>query len=193
MRKLDKIVDFFFEVGSMRRMRRMHSQALRESTESLADHSFRAAVIGLVLAEMEGCNSTKVVKMALLHDLAESRTGDANFVHKRYIIQHEKQAYTDQLTGMPGGDELISLLDELNELKTKEARVAKDADDLEQILLQRDYLWHKEKDFILWHEHMAKRLRTKSAKRIAKIAESRNPLQWVYNFAKIPPTKSFSY
>lgn len=127
------------------------------------------------------------MKMGLFHDLAEARTGDANFVHKIYVKQDEKRAYREQLEAVPGGNEVVGLLDEFNECKTKEAMVAKDADRLDQILLQREYLQDKPHDFKLWHENIAKDLQTESAKELAGKIKERNPIQWVYNFAKIPP------
>ncbi|MBU1110153.1 HD domain-containing protein [Patescibacteria group bacterium] len=101
-KNLSTIVDFLFEVGSLQNMQRMHSQVLRLADETIAEHSFRVAIIAMVLAELEGVNKEKVMKMGLFHDLAEARTGDANFVHKLYVSQDEKRAYTDQLQSIPG-------------------------------------------------------------------------------------------
>lgn len=44
--------------------------------ESVADHAFGVAAIAMVLSDSRGLDSTKVLKMAVLHDLAESITGD---------------------------------------------------------------------------------------------------------------------
>lgn len=186
-KKLGKTVDFFFEVGTLQNMQRMHSQVLRLADETIAEHSFRTAIIAMVLAELEGADKDKAMKMGLFHDLAEARMGDANFVHKFYIKQEEKKAYSEQLQDIPGGEEITQLLDEFNEKKTKEAMVAKDADRLDQILLQREYLQDKPYDFDLWHNNIAKDLQTDSAREIASKIKERNPLQWVYNFAKIIP------
>ena len=76
---------------------------------------------------------------------------------------------------------------ESNDKKTKEAIVAKDADRLDQILLQREYLQDKQYDFDLWHNNIAKDLQTNSARDIASKIKERNPLQWVYNLFKISP------
>jgi len=37
------------------------------------------------------------------------------------------------------------------------------------------------------NKNIAKDLQTESAKQLAKKIKERNPLQWLYNFAKIPP------
>lgn len=183
-KKLNKIVDFLFEVGSLQNMQRMHSQVLRLADETIAEHSFRTGIIAMVLAELEDVDKEKVMKMALFHDLAEARIGDANFVHHFYVKQEERRAYHEQLKDIPGGEEIIKLLDEFNKQKTKEAVVARDADRLDQILLQREYLQDKPQDFKLWHQNMAKDLKTKSAKELAREIKKHNPLQWVYNFAR---------
>lgn len=183
-RQEKKIVDFLFEVGSLQNMQRMHSQVLRLADETIAEHSFRAGIIAMVLAELEGVDKEKAMKMAFFHDLAEARIGDANFVHHFYVKQEERRAYQEQLKDIPGGREIIKLLDEFNRQETKEAIVVRDADRLDQILLQREYLQDKPQDFKLWHQNMAKDLKTKSAKELAREVKRHNPLQWVYNFAK---------
>src|SRR3990167_9120432 len=186
-KKLGKIVDFFFEVGTLQNIQRMHSQVLRLAKETIAEHSFRTAIIAMVLAELEGADKDKAMKMGLFHDLAEARIGDANLVHKLYVKQEKKKARSEQLQGIPGSGEIAQLLDELSDKKTKEAIVAKDADRLDQILLQREYLQDKQYDFDLWHNNIAKDLQTNSARDIASKIKERNPLQWVYNLFKISP------
>jgi len=123
-KKLGKIVDFLFEIGSLQNMRRMHSQVLRLAEETIAEHSFRTAIIAIVLVELEGADKKdKAMKMGLFHDLAEARMGDANFVHKLYVEQDEKRAYREQLESIPDGQAIVELLDEFNEEKSKEAIV----------------------------------------------------------------------
>ena len=42
----------------------------------MADHTFSMAVIGMIISDLENLDSEKVLKMILLHDLAESKIGD---------------------------------------------------------------------------------------------------------------------
>lgn len=44
--------------------------------ESVADHSYAAAVLAMARSDEEGLDTASVLRMALLHDLAESDTGD---------------------------------------------------------------------------------------------------------------------
>jgi len=183
-KKLEKIIDFIFEVGTARNIIRSHNQVLRQANDSIASHSFRVAIIGLMLADLEKADSDKVVKMCLLHDLAEVRTGDSNFINKFYRIEKEKEAVIDQWSGMPGEKETIKLLAEYGGRKTREAIIAKDADSLDQIFLQKEYLSDKPYDFKKWHEHSVRSLKTVLARKIAEKASKTNPLKWVDNFER---------
>lgn len=44
--------------------------------ESVADHSFRVGLAALLLSDLTGLDTLKAVRMALIHDLAESTIGD---------------------------------------------------------------------------------------------------------------------
>lgn len=166
---LNHLVDFIFEMGTLRNMRRMHSQVIPNSNDTIASHSFRTAIIGYLLADLEGADKDKVLKTALFHDIPETRTGDVNFIHHFYVAQEEQKAYTDQTIDIPAGREIKSLLDEFNNKESREAIIAKDADILDQIALQKEFLSEKPEDFAKWHEFSAKKLKTKSAKRLAEV------------------------
>lgn len=176
------LADFIFETGTLRNMKRMHSQVLPSSNDTIASHSFRTAIIGYLLADLENADKNKVLKMALFHDICEARTGDANFINKFYSEQKEKLAYQDQTKNIPSGEEINFLLNELSKKKTKEAIVAKDADTLDQMFLEKEVLGEKPEDFAKWHEFSAKKLKTKSAQKLAEAVKNRNPMQWFYNF-----------
>jgi len=179
---LNHLTDFIFEMGTLRNMRRMHTQVIPNSNDTIASHSFRTVIIGYLLAEMEGVNKEKVLKMALFHDIPEARTGDPNFINKFYVKDQEEKAYCDQVTNLPAENELKTLFNEYNEKKTKEAIVAKDADTLDQLFLEKEVLNEKPEDFAKWHEFSVRKLKTKSAKQLAKSIKNRNPMQWFYNF-----------
>ena len=177
---LKTIVNFLYEVGTAKNIVRSHHQIINWSNDTIASHSFRVAIIGLILANLEKVNEDKVLKMCLLHDLAELRTGDANFMNKYYRVENEKKAIFDQWKDIVGGKKVISLLKEYNERKSKEAIIAKDADILDQIFLQKEYLSHRPYDFQKWHDHHEKRLKTKSALKIARLVLETETMDWVY-------------
>ena len=121
------IVDFLFEIGSLKRMIRNSYQTLGSGGETVAEHSFRCAVIGYCLAKMENADEDKVVKMCLFHDLLEARTGDQNWINKHYTEAFKEKAREDQCQVLPFGSEMLKLLSEWIGW-TEEAVLAKDAD-----------------------------------------------------------------
>ncbi len=130
-----EIINFFFELGMLKKTPRSGFQFLGSGSESVADHSFRVAMIGFVLARMESnVDPFKVICLCLFHDLPEARTGDLNYVNKRYVTVDETGAIEDLTGSLPFGDELKGLLREYREAETPEARLVHDADQLDLIV-----------------------------------------------------------
>lgn len=186
--KIEKrIAQFLFEIGTLRRIPRIHRQTLltEDTTDTIASHTFRVAMIGWHLAMMEKVDPYKVVMMCLLHDLPEARSNDHNWVHKRYIKIFDDEINKDQLGTLPDR-ELFLLGEEYRERKTKEAVVAKDADYVDQILLLREYEWQGNKEAGLWLHDKEKRvayakvkdLKTKSAQKIGRAIYDERPSTW---------------
>ncbi len=91
----------------LKRSPRTGYQFLGTGGESVADHSFRMTIVGYVLASMEPeADGNKVVLMCLFHDLPETRTGDHNYVNKRYTQVDEESALEDQVRGLPFGNDM---------------------------------------------------------------------------------------
>lgn len=178
------IADFLFEIASLRRLIRAHSQVIDQADDNIADHSFRVAVMGMILATIEPCDSNKVLKMCLFHDVVETRIGDANFVNQQYVELHEQEARRDQMKGLPIENEVLGLMEEFEQGKTLEAIVAKDADLLDQMILQQEYFYNDEKNRNIWHSHTEARLKTKEAKKLAAEIKKANPFEWVYRMAE---------
>ncbi|MAF43176.1 MAG: hypothetical protein CMI54_03270 [Parcubacteria group bacterium] len=180
----DKIVNFLFEIASLRRLTRSHRQVIQEVSDNISDHSFRVAVIGMILAESEKCDINKVLKMCLFHDIVEARTGDANYINKIYVDLHEKEAREDQMVGLPIAREMLKILEEYEERKSKEAIIAKDADVLDQMILEQEYFYKDKKNRKIWQNHKVYVPKTKSAKKLAEKIMKSNPLEWVYQLAE---------
>jgi putative hydrolase of HD superfamily len=161
------MVEFMFEVGMLKRSPRTGYQFLGSGGESVADHSFRTAVIGYVLASMEpDADRDKVILMCLFHDFPEARTGDHNYVNKKYVIVDEEKAVQDQVQGLPFGEEISRLILEFNTLETLEARLSKDADQLDLILELKEQLDLGNSQAEEWLSFALKRLLTESGKRL---------------------------
>jgi len=76
---MDEIIKFFIEIGKLKRMPR-RGWVIREvkNPESIAEHTFRVAIMAWVLAGKKDkkMNIEKLLKMALVHDLCEVYSGD---------------------------------------------------------------------------------------------------------------------
>lgn len=179
-----RITDFFFELASLRRLTRSHRQLIRGSDDNISDHSFRVAVIGMTLAELEKCDTNSVLKMCLFHDFVEARTGDANFINKLYVELHEDRARTDQMKDLPIGEEILRLMRDYEERESRESIVAKDADLLDQMILQQEYFFEDAVNREPWQTHTEKSLKTESARLLAKRIREANPFEWLYALAE---------
>ncbi len=183
--KTSRIVSFLYEVGVLRKILRAHYQTLltNDETDNIASHSYRTAMIGWQLALSEGADLNKVIQMCLIHDLPEARSGDQNWVHKRYVKVYENEIIADQFSGLPNKEDLIEIANEYSERQTLEAKVAKDADLLDQVLLLREYEWNGNKEAEKWLDgaEQGKRLSTNTAKEWVKEIRIQNPSQWWQN------------
>jgi putative hydrolase of HD superfamily len=176
----DKTINFFFEIASLRRIIRSHCQLIQSANDNISDHSFRVTIIGMILAEMEKCDVNKVIKMCLFHDLQEARTGDANVINKQYLKLERKQALKDQLKNLPIEKEILQIIEEYENKKSRESIVTKDADLLDQMILQQEYFYADQKNKKIWQAYSLKDIKTKSAKKLAQKIEKSNPFEWEY-------------
>lgn len=72
------MIDFFNTAANLKKIQRQGwmDKLSIENPESVADHSYSMAMMGMMISDMENYNSEKILKMILLHDLAESKIGD---------------------------------------------------------------------------------------------------------------------
>ena len=162
------IVNFLFEVGILKNTPRSGYQFLGSGGESVAEHSFRVAVIAYLLAKNEPkADMQKVLLMSLFHDFHEARTGDHNYVNRRYVTVNEDKAVRDLAQRLPFGQEIVSLIDEFNSRETLEARLSQDADQLDFILELKRQLDLGNKSAAEWLRYAVKRLITDYAKELA--------------------------
>ena len=199
MKDEEKLANFLFEIGSLRKINRSHRQTLltNDDSDNIASHSYRVAVISIFLAQMEQVDVGRVVLMALSHDWPETRSGDHNWVHKRHvaintleIIQAQAQTYS-----FPS---LTTTIEEYEKRQSRESMVAKDADTLDQLLLLKEYEWQGNKEATLWLTGKSKkrpyawleRLHLESSKQLGRSIYDTNPSDWWKN---IYTTTSLSF
>ncbi len=177
---MKRTVEFLFEAGMLKKTPRTGFQFLGSGAESVADHSFRTTILGYVLATMEnGADIDKTVRMCLFHDLPEARTGDHNYVNKKYVAANEEKAILDQTRDLPFGEDIVDLTREFNAANTLEARIAKDADQLDLILELKVQLDSGNPNAKEWLVYALKRLCTDSGKALGReIMASKSDAWW---------------
>ncbi len=176
---MKEIVNFLFETGMLKRTPRSGLQFLGSGQESVAEHSFRTIMIAYALAKLvPEVNENRVLKMALHHDILESRTGDLNYVNKKYLTVDEEKAAQDVAAGLPFGEELRGLLQEFREKKTMKSLIVNDADQIELILMLKEYGDLGNKYTKDWISFALKRLHTAVAKEIAEKILSTDSTEW---------------
>jgi putative hydrolase of HD superfamily len=179
---MKRVVEFLFEIGMLKKTPRTGYQFLGSGKESVADHSFRTAVIGYVLANQSPeADLNKVVLMCLFHDFPEARTGDHNYVNKRYVMADEEGALRDQVNALPFADEVIALTNEFNDDITLEAQLAKDADQLDLILELKEQLDFGNPNATDWLNFAVKRLFTENARNMAREILETDSTNWWFD------------
>ena len=139
------VIDFLFGAESLKKVPRqgwIDKMGIRHP-ESVADHSYMTCLISMILSDMMGLDTCKVVRMAMLHDLAESRIGD---MVPDQISRHEKKmlenaAMSSMLNMLPRAMRASykALWDEFQNAKSNESRIVHDADKFEMALQARIY------------------------------------------------------
>jgi putative hydrolase of HD superfamily len=163
------LVNFLFEVGMLKKTPRTGYQFLGSGEESVAEHSFRMALIGYLLSLQEPkADAMKTTLMCLFHDLHEARTGDRNYVNKRYVQVDEAKAVEDLAKGLPIRDEIVTLTREFTEGTSLEACISRDADQLDLILSLKEQQDLGNTYAREWLHYAVKRLQTGSARKLAQ-------------------------
>ncbi len=168
---MDSVMRYVYEAGMLKRTARSGwwAEGIKHP-ESVADHSFRTAVIAFILSRMEGLDEAaacRVCTAAVFHDVHEARLGDMNKITSRYVHvtrELEKGIEAEQRQGMPPvvRDALASALD----LGEKERTIMKDADYLECAVQAREYADAGNSGTRSWVDTIGKKLKTASAKKL---------------------------
>jgi putative hydrolases of HD superfamily len=116
-KKNGKLLNFIAEAGMLKRVRRSGWWVLGiKDPETVAEHSFRCAVIGYLIARMENASAHKVLLMTIFNDIHEARINDLHKMSQRYIAlrKAEDRAFAEQIDSLPAPvkNELSGIRDE---------------------------------------------------------------------------------
>jgi putative hydrolase of HD superfamily len=178
-----QLLQLISEAGTLKRVRRSGWWVLGiRDAETVAEHSFRCAIIGYILARMENAAASKVLLMTLFNDIHEARINDLHKMAQRYIKSQEAEdaAFAEQIEALPGGikNELSSIHKEYRKQKTKESIIARDADILECLIQAKEYQEHGHKEAVKFMRKAPAALRTKSARALWAEARKSNLNEW---------------
>ena len=111
--------------------------------ESVADHSYSVATMSMILSDLDELNTEKIIKMALLHDLAESIIGDIipNKLTNDEKIFKENQAMKQILKNLPDKitESYFEIWNDYQNNSSQESNLLHDIDKLEMAFQAKFY------------------------------------------------------
>jgi putative hydrolase of HD superfamily len=176
---MDNIANFLFETGMLNKTPRSGYQFLGSGKESVSEHILRTVFVGYALCKSDASlNELRVLKMCVFHDLPEARTGDMNYVNKKYVDVDEDKAVRELTENLPFGSDIKASIDEFNGQETKEALIARDADQIALILQLKECgdLGNKYSDE--WIDFAIQRLSTEAGQKLAQSIIKTDSSNW---------------
>ncbi|KAB7849962.1 HD domain-containing protein [Streptomyces mobaraensis] len=178
----DGTAGFLLEMGMLKRAKRSGWWiAGVKDPESIAEHSFRAGIIGSVLAMMEGADPARVALLCLFHDTQETRVGDIPRIGRRYLTAASNESVTaDQVSeahpAVRAGVQRI--VEEYENGTGLDVLCAHDADKLECLIQAVEYREQGYQNVQNWIDTSRSRLKTASAQSLAEAALRMTSVQW---------------
>lgn len=141
--RLAKQIEFIVQIDKLKDIMRQNVVTGSRRRESDAEHSWHLAMMAVLLAEYAaepGIDVSRVVKMALVHDLVEIDAGDTFCYDEQGNLdkeEREKQAAARLFALLPADQAaaLMALWQEFEAMATAEARFANCLDRLQPLLL----------------------------------------------------------
>lgn len=170
MSLLHRLAKVLFEASLLKRIERTGYSYLGTGKENVAAHSFGVIFITYLLCKNSSSkiDESKALKMALIHDFVEARTGDFNHVNKLYNQADEKRAMKEAFSGLPFEEEMINLFEEYRKNESLEAKIVHDADTLDLIIQLKEQKDLNNPFAERWINYAKKRLQLKEAKALAE-------------------------
>lgn len=143
---VDNVIEFLTSANKLKWIERRGwvAKVNVNEPESVADHCYLTALICMVIADLKGLNTSKIVKMALLHDIAESIIGDYMpeeiSSEKKHV--EEGKAIKTILDKLPPRlrSNYTKIWQEYKKKSSKEAALVHQIDKFEMALQARNYL-----------------------------------------------------
>lgn len=160
---LKEIIEFSKIAGKLKKVERTGwgTRVGIKNAESVADHTFRTALMAMVIADLRKLDTEKVIRMALMHDLGEAIIGDWDALQTKLDgkveekQRKENEALRKILALLPEElrEKYSEIWEELVKDETPESRLFKQVDRLEVLLQAVEYEkegYDKEKFAAFW-------------------------------------------
>jgi len=113
--------------------------------ESVADHTFRVVLLSMVLGDLRRLDVEKMMKLAIIHDLGESLTGDITPMdtdRKKTKERDESNAIKELFDCLPETlkENYLQLWNELCAGSSAESKIVSEVDKLEMALQASEYI-----------------------------------------------------
>ena len=139
------ILDFFKTAVNLKNISRQGwiNKLSLKHPESVSDHSYSMAIMGMVISDLEKYDTEKIMKMILLHDLAESHIGDytPGQIMRENKIKIENNAYDEIISTLPDIIKLQydKIWEEYQKQESPESKIVHQIDKLEMALQAKMY------------------------------------------------------
>ena len=139
------LLDFFYFALDLKKIPRKGwvNKVGIKNPESVADHSYATAILAMVLSDNNRLDTEKILKMSLLHDLAESITGDfvPDEISKKDKKTLENKAMRKIFGKLPTelASQYSKVWQEYIQSKTKESVLLHEVDKLEMAIQAAKY------------------------------------------------------
>ena len=139
------ILDFLKTAANLKKISRQGwvNKLSIDSPESVADHSYSMAIIGMVISDLQNYDSEKIIKMILLHDLAESKIGDhtPEQLGKEKKNKLENNAFDEIIKDLPNliKSQYLQIWQEYQENNSLESKIVHQIDKLEMVIQAKIY------------------------------------------------------
>ncbi len=181
------IANYIYEVGHLKATPRSGwSLAGISNPESVADHSFRTAVIGVVLACLEDVDPGRTALLCLFHDTAETRLGDIPSVGKKYLRGSHTEVVSDQTKDLPADLTRIifDLVGDFDSHTSPEAILARDADKLECLAQAIEYVESGSEQARSWIDALSSEVVSPGGREISRLLQATPSNEWWRSFVE---------
>lgn len=185
--EIEKLTNFLLGMRTLKYLPRASVYYLKGPIkENVAEHCYFTTLIAWILAKLERAVDDKVIKMCLIHDIAEVRVGDKPLIHKFYSRTLDEVRITREIINDYDMDKfkINAIFKEFWQQRSKEAKVAHDADILSQMMWEKENLDLGNKKAQKWVIFSLSRLKTKSGKELGKQIKKADSDEWWVEIVK---------